>query len=357
MSDKNFSKTPILDLIKKTPKDSPIPLEPIYHLSSFGLDNFSMSDRLYAWLLQMKILSPIQSEWDNQLKEIHDSYFDFIELHNLIGYEKKCIPNHYPSEEFNVWNNSIMGVIHGDVVRMSREFFFFPPAQIAGEEPQDDDLLYLYGEHMRRIERILYIFSAMNPGYSYMQGFNELATPFYYVLLKSNFDSGNLDSIEYLAFGFIQSLLTSTCITEFYTTQDNSAIIFHKLNCFAELQDRHIHNISQVIRSLNILPLFYSIRWFTLLFAQEHDLPNLLVIWDALFAHFDNLMDYAQYVSLAHMKMIENKIDPKSEPNTIQALQSISIGTERLKDLLMLSNQYYTKDHSTKNAFQKFLHL
>ena len=105
------SSTPILDLIHSTALNEPIPLEVIQNLSHFGLDNFSMLDRSYAWLLLTGVYSPIQTDWGKNRKEIFDSYFDFVKLNNLEGYQKRLVPNQFPTQDFGLANNQIMNLI------------------------------------------------------------------------------------------------------------------------------------------------------------------------------------------------------------------------------------------------------
>jgi hypothetical protein len=240
-----------------------------------------------------------------------------------------------------------MAIIHGDIVRTGRLMFFLPPREIAGTEPAgDEDSLHYIQEHLRRLERILYIFATLNVGLGYMQGFNELVTPFYYVMLKSleSLFDGDIDVVESLTFHLFQELMTKTQIAEFYTTQDKSSIILHRVKEFEGVLARHAPIAWDVIRSLKIHPLFYSLRWFTLLFAQEHDLPTLLMIWDSLWAHFSELIAYVFCMAAGHIHAVEGKLTKQNYAVTISALQNLEI-TSDIKEVLMYANRCWDSDH------------
>jgi len=51
-------------------------------------------------------------------------------------------------------------------------------------------------------------------------------------------------------------------------------------------------------------PQFYSFRWITLLLSQEFDLPDVLRLWDALFADAErfNLLYYCCMAMLQYVR-------------------------------------------------------
>jgi hypothetical protein len=152
-----------------------------------------------------------------------------------------------------------------------------------------------------------------------MQGFNELVTPFYDVLLKC------VDRLF--------NVLTKTGLDDFYTEQDQPSIVLGRIKQFA-----------YVIRSLRLHPRFYCLRWFTLLFAQEHDLPTLLLIWDSLLAHFSGFLDYLYCMAIGHIHAVEGKLSKANYAQTLGALQNLEIVTE-IKSMLVFANQCWEEDH------------
>lgn len=53
---------------------------------------------------------------------------------------------------------------------------------------------------------------------------------------------------------------------------------------------------------VNIFLLFICRRWLRLLFGQEFALPDLLFIWDAVFAEGDGLVNYIVIAMLSAIR-------------------------------------------------------
>lgn len=363
------------DFIKKYAESSspsnPINVEVIRNIALKTFDNYKYEDRCIGWLVMLGIYPSDYSQWAKKIHEVNSKYWDFVGfIHeeyggNMKEWHKKVVPQHFPAEEFGLGSkNSTMGIIHGDLVRTGRILFTLPPKPIPGSEDDDpDNFLYHFQEHVRRLERILFVFSQLNTGIGYMQGFNELVTPFYYTILKASslFDD-NIDVVEAFTYNCFQELMTQTKIDEFYNTEDKSSIILHQVKPFVDLQFKIIPKEAEIIESLNIHPLFYCLRWFALLFSQEYDMPSILMIWDSLFAHFDHLMEFVFYVGVATIKSISHKFEANNYAATITALQNLSeiLSTPEIPKMIQLAEQYWSnKDVVSKpsvfSVIQNFL--
>jgi len=334
-----------MPLVNPTFDRDTIDLEEIKRISSRGLDGCPPEDRALAWLSMLHTYPLNPMDWKNVLDASYDSYWMYVKEYHLDDWHKKQIPNQCPRDIYGLHNNSQMAIIHGDIVRTGRIIFFFPPKPIEGAVQEDaEDMIFQFGEHARRLERVLYIFSTLNPGFGYMQGYNELLPPFYYVLLQAQALLGcSIDRIESLAFQCFQTLLVSTTLHELYMTGHKSEVILHKLNDFSILLQKHLPLVHAKIEKLGIHPLLYCYRWYNLLFSQEHDLPFLLPIWDALFSHFDELVDYSFYVGLGHIKMVEEQILKGDYGTVLSSLQRME--NLEVKSILAFSNMCWEKDH------------
>ena len=354
MLQKPASATPVVDIVKNSREDAPIDVAEVNRILLGGLDDHS-DERCFAWLIAIGLFPPYEALWKSKMEELYKAYKDFVELVELQTWETRVFPAHFPCDDFGVEDNSIMAVIHGDVVRTGRMLSFLPPRPIKGAE-DDGDILARQMENVRRIERMLYVFAKLNRTTGYMQGFNELITPLYYVCVKSldSIFGGDIDACEGVVFHMFQELMTKTRILEFYTTQDKSSIILNRVKKFEADMQRHVPRVHEHIKALHIHPLFYSLRWFTLLFAQEHELPSLLLIWDSLFAHFDVLIDYVACVAMAHMKFMEDKIATADYGATISALQNMCIEGNVVR-VIVIANQFWDEDQAPpkKSFFAK----
>lgn len=362
------SQSKIIEIVSQASPENPVDMGLLKDLAFKSLDNFPLLDRAYAWLAMTGFLKNGLQQFEANLQKQLTSYKDYSEFHGTTNFHKKTYPSHYPCGDFGLKCDDIMSTIHGDVVRTGRLIFFLDPlpleeikndANDPNQKYKDDQdaVLSNWEQHIRRLERILYTFAMLNTGISYMQGFNELIFPFYYVLTKGfNWLDNYLDICECLAFNMFQWLFTNTTIFDFYTTSDHSIIMKH-LNEFVQLQKVHLPKVAKVIEHHNIHPIYYCMRWFTLLFSQEHELPYLLSIWDALLSHGKRLMDYALYVALGHLKIIENKIIDKEYNFVIETLQNIEVKNQ-IKPLLMFAAQCFNEDNSPRktlaDAFKSF---
>ncbi|KAH0785473.1 TBC1 domain protein [Histomonas meleagridis] len=339
----------ILPLVQSTSEQDPINVELIQSICSKGLDECPPEDRVIAWLVLSGIYPKQPEDWPDVKTMRIAQYKDFISLFEMEGYEKRIIPNTTDLFDYGIPKSDLMEIIHGDVIRTSHHIIFlpYPDRTIKSEDPED--ILLPYHEQMRRLERILYIFACVNPTLSYVQGFNEICCVIYYAFsLGLPYFAGDFLAMEAFVFYTFQQLFAVTQISELFTTQDKSSLIHNQMKLFMEVLKRHLPNVANIINGLGIHPLCFCYRWLNLMFAQDYLMPNLLMIWDALFAHFNELIDYEKYVSVAQMKMIKNQIDNNDYVGTITALQRIEI--EDVKLLLVYANQYWNEDHQEKKS-------
>ena len=344
----------ILPLLLTNEDESDIDIEKVRKICSYGLDECPNEDRTLAWLLLSGVHPKNSINWPKIRVLLVNDYINFIKQFNLIDYEKKIIENTNEITEFGLKDdNKLMEMIHGDIIRTAHHIPFFPFPNRSSNLNLIDPLVP-FQEHMRRIERILFIFAKLNCTLSYLQGFNELICPIFFVIMSScSYFGNNNDSVEAFSFYVFQNLLSTTNLQEMFTTQDSS-IIHRRLFLFMDILNKHLPNQANIINSFNIHPLTFAYPWLNLLFAQAHLMPNLILIWDSLFAHFNNLLEYAAYICVATIKMMEKGIIEDDYIITMTTLKKFQI--DDVKTLLNLANNYWEKDHTLKKNFN-FLDL
>jgi hypothetical protein len=57
------------------------------------------------------------------------------------------------------------------------------------------------------------------------------------------------------------------------------------------------------------------------MFTQDHELLEVIELWDVLFAHIDHLVEYLFLVGLGHVKQMADRLDSRDSSVTIHALQ------------------------------------
>jgi hypothetical protein len=159
----------------------------------------------------------------------------------------------------------------------------------------DDDLA---GGELR-CARILTLLSLTSPKFSYTQGFDRFATVTY--LLTLNFAARlNLprDLAEAFSFHLCEQIIT---MSSAFKMLDNPADTFARL-------DRAIKNflpeLWASLKQAGHTSLHFAFRWRMLMFADDHDICSLLLIWDQLIAHRHKYTRYMESLCIAHMSQV-----------------------------------------------------
>jgi hypothetical protein len=217
----------------------------------------------------------------------------------------------------------LMAFIHGDVMRTQHHTTLLPPSD---PSPPGSHILAPFKTHMRRMERILYVFANVNPAFSYLQGFHEIVCVLFYVFVNAGpWLGGDMLQVEATVFCSFRQLMEVAGVQELFQTADDSALIHERLRAFMDLLAGHVPDAAAIINAFDVHPLSFAFKWLNLLFAQDHRIPNLLLIWDALFAHYETFVEYAMYIGVAHVKMIEKQLSKLDRYATTDALQAPKI--------------------------------
>ncbi|KXJ21818.1 TBC1 domain family member 13 [Exaiptasia diaphana] len=137
--------------------------------------------------------------------------------------------------------------------------------------------------HWEVVERILFIYAKLNPGISYVQGMNEILGPLYYIFASHSNPEWQAHAEADSFFCFTN--LMSEIRDNFIKSLDESAtgignMMKRVLNLLRE-KDLELY-IS--LEKQQMKPQFYTFRWLTLMLSQEFDLPDVIRVWDSLFA-------------------------------------------------------------------------
>jgi hypothetical protein len=169
-------------------------------------------------------------------------------------------------------------------------------------------LLGLADDHLADVElrcaRILTLLSLSSRKFSYTQGFDRFANVTY--LLALNFAVKlNLprDLAEAFSFHLCEEILV---MSSAFTMLDNTADAFTRL-------DRSIKNkfpgLWASLKRAGHTSLHFAFRWKMLMFADEHDLFSVLLIWDQLIAHRHQYTRYMESFCIAHVSQVPLKDD------------------------------------------------
>lgn len=86
----------------------------------------------------------------------------------------------------------------------------------------------------------------------------------------------------------------------FMKIYDNSEFgILVRMQRFLMLLKKIDHDIHYLFEKQKVKPEFYAFRWLTLLLSQEFRLPDVLRIWDSLFADQERNFEFLLYICCA----------------------------------------------------------
>jgi len=176
--------------------------------------------------------------------------------------------------------------------------------------------------HWEVVERILFIFAKLNPGQSYVQGMNEICGPIYYTFATDP-DPKWRRHAEADAFFCFTNLMGRDGIRDnFLHLLDNTEWgIGSNMKRLFNLISRKDKAVFQVLEKLQLKPEFFAFRWLTLLLSQEFELPDVIAMWDFLFADKD-LFDLLLHVCCAMIVLQRDTILDGDFSTVIKVLQN-----------------------------------
>lgn len=164
--------------------------------------------------------------------------------------------------------------------------------QISIDVPRTNPHLELYGYEatQRSLERILYVWAVRHPASGYVQGINDLVTPFWQVFLGSyitdpNIESGMdpgqlpkpvLDAVEADSFWCLTKLLDGIQDNYIYAQPG----IQRQVAALRDLTARIDANLAKHLEQEGVEFIQFSFRWMNCLLMREITVKNTIRMWD-----------------------------------------------------------------------------
>ncbi len=171
--------------------------------------------------------------------------------------------------------------------------------------------LYSYDATQRSLERILYVWAIRHPASGYVQGINDLVTPFWQVFLgayitdsdiKSGMDPGQLpkpvlDAVEADSYWCLTKLLDGI--------QDNyihaQPGIVRQVSALRDLTTRIDSGLAKHLEYEGIEFMQFSFRWMNCLLMREVHVQNTIRMWDTYMAEEQGFSEFHLYVCAAFL--------------------------------------------------------
>lgn len=175
--------------------------------------------------------------------------------------------------------------------------------------------------HWEVIERILFVYAKLNPGIGYVQGMNEILGPLYYVM-ASNPDEEWRKHAEADTYWCYMMLLTDFRDNFVKSLDDSDMGIGATLARLERIVKVHDPPVQEDLERKGIKPMFYAFRWCTCLLSQEFALPDIIRLYDSLFAKQDR-KEYLLYMCTAMLLLVRDDVLKGGFADCVKLLQHL----------------------------------
>ncbi|GAA0162387.1 GTPase-activating protein [Lithospermum erythrorhizon] len=213
-------------------------------------------------------------------------------------------------------------------------------------------------EVQKSLERILYTWAIRHPASGYVQGINDLATPFLVVFL-SEYLEGNIDGwsmsnlpqatildVEADCYWCLSKLLD--CMQDHYTfAQPGIQRLVFKLK---ELVRRIDEPVSKHMEDQGLEFLQFAFRWFNCILIREIPFQLVTRLWDTYIAEGDSLPNFLVYISASFLLTWSDelqKLDFQEMVMFLQHLPTQSLTDVELEMVLSQAYMWYTMFNSS----------
>ncbi|XP_059054837.1 TBC1 domain family member 22B [Achroia grisella] len=184
--------------------------------------------------------------------------------------------------------------------------------QIHIDIPRMSPLVALFQQSTVQVmfERILYIWAIRHPASGYVQGINDLVTPFFMVFLQEAAPGQELDNFPLDKLTESQRDIIEAdsfwCLSKFLDSiQDNYIFaqlgIQYKVNQLKDLIRRVNLPLHEHLQTHGVDYLQFSFRWMNNLLTREIPLPCTIRLWDTYLAESDGFATFQLYVCAAFL--------------------------------------------------------
>ncbi|KAF5658807.1 gtpase-activating gyp1 [Fusarium heterosporum] len=211
--------------------------------------------------------------------------------------------------------------------------------------------LYSYEATQRSLERILYVWAVRHPASGYVQGINDLVTPFWQVFLgiyigdpdiESGMDPGQLpksvlDAVEADSFWCLTKLLDG--IQDHYIVAQPG--IQRQVAALRDLTARIDANLSKHLEQEGIEFIQFSFRWMNCLLMREFSVKNTIRMWDTYLAEEQGFSEFHLYVCAAFLVKWSDKLVHMDFQEIMMFLQSLPTKDWTEKDIELLLSEAF----------------
>jgi hypothetical protein len=183
------------------------------------------------------------------------------------------------------------------------------------------------GECIRRMERILRVFSNCSSPNGYQQGYHELLFPFFLVGMYGGPRLGlSADGVEAIVYFLLHSLVNGTTVGDFFLRESDelTKVCDDALNVL-RVRD---HHLATAIQSNGVSLVLCTYSWVITLFTQIYHIDELLLVWDFLFADVRRIRDTVRDLVVAHLMSLRRRLAGKGFAQIMSEFRDLEIKSQ-----------------------------
>jgi len=284
------------------------------------------------WRVLLNYLPLNRTQWPSVLSSQRKLYYELVAELRSTPQKKEEMQENTTEEatdhplnqsKLSQWNeffneNNTINQIEKDVHRTFPHLHFFQLEESATDN--EAVAIPLTNHHARALRSILFLYSKLNSGISYVQGMNEIVGPIYYVFATDPNQEFAAHAEPDAFFCFVN--LMGEIKDSFVKTLDHSKVgIRQKMRDLNNLLRIKDFEVWENLEKKQLSPEFYTFRWLTLLLSQEFELPDVLRLWDSLFSD-EARFQYLLYVCLAMIINIRSQLLSLDFAESLKLLQA-----------------------------------
>lgn len=226
--------------------------------------------------------------------------------------------------------------------------------QILNDIPRMNPLIPIFQKKIVQdiFQRVLYVWAVRHPASGYVQGINDLLTPFFTVFLTEycdlNMEIQNVD-IENLPEKNLRQLEADSywCMTKLLERiQENYVFsqpgIQRKVQSLDDLIKRIDRNLHQHLKVNNVEFIQFAFRWMNNLLMREIPLNCTIRLWDTYHAEPFGFSDFHLYVCAAFLlRFSKNLVEEKDFQGLMLMLQNLPTRNLKANDIALLTAEAY----------------
>lgn len=288
------------EIIKKiTVRDVPHCLQYLETLDS----EKPLFNRMICWMLKAGLLGSSSKTWCSSLQNMVDTY------EKLIG--ESC-----SGYDINQIKESLPAIIPRDLGRS--EILFRNIFEDLGLSPFDD--------YQLRLHRIFLVLSHEMKDFEYLQGYDRflyiMTAVSYSFCLHTGFQTNAMEAFAYQLVKFAMMNLTFGKIV---LNPEQAGDVYFELD---EIMGKYSPATAAAFRSQQLRPEMFALNWLLLLFAEQHPIDELLLVWDMIFLNISRFETYVLSLVVAHLNQVQ--IGMNTADTMQRILKTSSFNIERL---------------------------